>query len=43
MSEQNAYGADIPTEVDGGIKIKYIIKRYYKEMEAKIEYMGNRA
>ena len=43
MSEQNAYGTDIPTEVDGGVKIKDIIKRYYKEMKAKIEYMGNGA
>jgi hypothetical protein len=39
-SEQNACGADIPAEMDGGIKIKDIIKRHDKETKAKIECRG---
>lgn len=36
-SEQNKCGPDIPSEMDGGLKINDTLKKYYKEIWAEIE------
>ena len=39
-AEQSLCGPDIPAEMDGGLKIKYILQKYDKEIRAEIECQG---
>lgn len=39
-SEQNTCGMDIPAEMDGGLKIKDIQRKYDKEIQAEIDCRG---
>ena len=41
-AEQNSCGPDITAEMDGGLKIKYILQKYDKEIRAEIECRGIR-
>lgn len=39
-SGKNVCGPDIPAEMDGGLKMKDIQKKYDKEIKAEIDFRG---